>query len=410
VQKLNILWLGSSYKQGLLYHFVELAKKFKQQGHNIVILTSSGEQEKGLYEQLKQNGIPFYVSDQIDKRSILSIYNASKIIRQIISAENIDVIQANGFFHLIKSYFALKLAGLKNKMPVFMYLHSIRHGSKCEMLARFIGSRLLNRFVTIAMPVSEQERNKMLRYGLMPAKAVTVYNAVDFDKFEKSTSLNNKKILPKFFKDEMATDGTIAYFANLIPRKGHKYLLWAAVEVLKVFPKTHFLFVGDGPHRRTLEGMITELKLDKNVKITGWVNNKYIPQILSGIDIAVVPSLSETFCYAIIEPMAVGKPVISTPVGIAPEIIKNGKTGLLVPHKDSQALASAITLLLKNKDKAIKMGLAGKEIVRQKFSIDIIVDKLVQNYQGEIAKMNPAKSTSVQLQNADESETVCSKR
>lgn len=379
MQKLNILWIASSYKKGLLYHFVELAKKFKQRGHNIVILSGPGEQVPGLIEQLRQNDIPLYQSNHIDRKSIKSIFKAAEEIKKIVIDKDIQIIQANGFYHLMKSYLALTNTSFSDKVIIATYIHAVRHGSWLEIPTRIIGSRLLNRFTTIAMPVSEQERAKMIRFGLKAEKAVTVHNAIDFDDNEKNIG-NQDDSLIKRFKLRSPGVSRIAYFANLIPRKGHKYLIHAAKEVLKQFPKTNFLLVGDGTHRNKLEALIRKLQISQNVTITGWLESKFIRLILDNIDIAVVTSLSETFCYAIIEPMAACVPVITTPVGVAPEIIENKKNGMLIPPKNPKAIADSIIYLLRNRQTAKQMGLAGKELVNRKFNIETIISKLEQLY------------------------------
>ena len=386
MQKLNILWFGSAYKKGLLYHDVLLAKKFKQRGHKIVILTSPGELVKGSYEQLKRNKIPFYTSEQTDKKTVASIFKISKMIRHIVETEDINVIQAGGFYHLIKSRLALKNTPLADKVIITTYLHSVRHGTWLEIPVRIIGSRLLNSFTNIAMPVCEQERTKMLRFGLLPQKAVTVYNAIDFDSFETNLSNPDNDKLESL--GLTSPERTIAYFANLIPRKGHIYLLQAAAEVIKVFPNTHFLLVGDGTYRKELEKIIRKLEISKNVKITGWVENKYVPQILTKIYAAVVASLSETFCHAIIEPMAAGVPVITTPVGVASEIIEHKKTGMLIPFRDPSAIADSVLYLLNNREQARQIGLRGQQLVKRQFNIGTIIDKLEKLYLNELSKKN----------------------
>jgi len=396
-QKLNILWIASSYKKGLLYHFVQLAKKFKQRGHHIIMLSSPDEQVPRLIDQLRQNDILLYESNYIDQKSIKGIFKGAEEIRKIVTEEDIQIIQANGFYHLIKSYLALKNTSFADKVIIATSLHSVRHGSWLEIPTRIIGSKLLNRFTTIAIPVSEQERDKMIHFGLNADKAVTVYNAIDFETLEKST-VNEDDSLIKKIDLKNASVSTIAYFANLIPRKGHKYLLYAAKEVLKTFPKTKFLLVGDGTYRNRLEALIRKLQISQNVAITGWLESKFIRLILANIDIAVVASLSETFCYAIIEPMAAGVPVITTPVGVAPEIIESKKNGMLIPPKNPKAIADSIIYLLRNRQTAKQIGLAGKELVNNKFNIDTIISMLEQLYfaalcnktRNPITSQNPA--------------------
>jgi len=387
MQKLNILWIASSHKKGLLYHAVLIAKAFKKRGHNVVVLSSNGEQVKGLFQSLKQADIPFYVSDYTDKKTITSIFKASRIIRKIVKDENINVIQANGFYHLLKSCLAIKNTPLKNKIIIGTYLHAVRHGSRLETAALIIGSQLLNRCTDIAMPVSVQEKDKMVRFGLNPEKAAVVYVPVDFETFQNNLNNLDNSILKKYQIFERKGP-VITYLANLIPRKGHKYLLYAIPKVLKQFPQAKFIFAGDDEGRNRLDSIIKWLNITDNVIITGRLDNKYIPKILSCSDIAVVTSLSETYCHAIIEPMAAGVPVVTTPVGIAPEIIEDNKTGKPVPMRNPEKTADAILYLLNNRQQAMQIGLASKELVKERFNIETIIKRFENLYLNELAKKN----------------------
>ena len=78
----------------------------------------------------------------------------------------------------------------------------------------------------------------MIRFGLKAKKAVTVHNAIDFEDYQKKTCNQHDSVLKKL-KLKSPGVSTIAYFANIIPRKGHKYLIYAAKEVLKKFPETN---------------------------------------------------------------------------------------------------------------------------------------------------------------------------
>ncbi|MDH5769297.1 MAG: glycosyltransferase, partial [Nitrospirota bacterium] len=94
-------------------------------------------------------------------------------------------------------------------------------------------------------------------------------------------------------------------------------------------------------------------------------------------DVAVVSSLSEGFSNVILEYMASSKSVVATNVGGNPEAVVDGETGLLVPPGDSLSLADAIWSILINKDMGIRLGIAGRERVEEKFSLE----KMIINYE-----------------------------
>ena len=165
--------------------------------------------------------------------------------------------------------------------------------------------------------------------------------------------------------------------------KGHKYFLEAAALVKRIAPDAKFLITG-GPmyynknYKRELIKYAEGLGLNHNVIFSGI--RKDIPEIMSTLDIFVLPSINEPFGRAILEAMACGKPVIATNGGGIPEIVKNDETGVLVPLKDADKLAQAIIVLLEDKERAKKMGLAGRKRVERYFSLEKMVEKIETLY------------------------------
>ena len=104
---------------------------------------------------------------------------------------------------------------------------------------------------------------------------------------------------------------------------------------------------------------------------TGWRED--IPEILSVLDIVVVPSLNEAVGRILIEAGACGKPVVATRVGGIPEVVQDNQTGILVPPKDAYELARAVISLLEDKNKRQKMGETAKNWVDDKFSASRMV-------------------------------------
>jgi glycosyltransferase involved in cell wall biosynthesis len=114
--------------------------------------------------------------------------------------------------------------------------------------------------------------------------------------------------------------------------KGHAVLIAAAPEVVKVHPKTQFVFVGDGAKRSDFKKQIQDLGLQQHFLFLG--RRSDVPAILACCDVAVLPSLAEGLPNAVLEYLAAGLPVVATALGGNLEIIQDGKTGLLVPSQD----------------------------------------------------------------------------
>ncbi|TET64337.1 MAG: glycosyltransferase family 1 protein [Candidatus Stahlbacteria bacterium] len=204
----------------------------------------------------------------------------------------------------------------------------------------------------------------------------TIYNGVDTRKF--SPGLVQDDLRKKFHID--SKNIVIGTVGRLSPEKGLEYLISAIREVVNAYPRTKVLIVGDGDekYRLSLQEKVKDLELSSHIILTGFYED--VPQILRCLDIFSLPSLFEGFNRSLLEAMACGLPVVATAVGGNVEIVQDGVNGLLVPPSNPGALAFAITELLKDKEKARKMGLEGKLLVEENFSIDINVRKIEKLY------------------------------
>ena len=164
--------------------------------------------------------------------------------------------------------------------------------------------------------------------------------------------------------------------------KGHKHFLKAAAEVLKQFPAARFLIVGDGEERQVRKLTQRVLKefpgQPSPVILAGYRED--VPEILSAIDVLVVPSLHEAQTIVIPQAFATGKPVIASEVGGIPEIVTNEENGLLVPAGDDRELASAMLRLAGSPELRHRLGAAGLDLARRELVFDRKVELLIASY------------------------------
>ena len=160
--------------------------------------------------------------------------------------------------------------------------------------------------------------------------------------------------------------------------KGHPLLLDAAAEVIREFPKTRFVFAGDGALRKELEDKVDRLGLGQNVLFLGRRND--IPEILACCDIGVLPSKAEGLPNAVLEYLAAGLPTVASAVGGNAEIIRDGENGLLFPAENAGALAEKLLRILRDPEFARRLGQAGQEHVRQNFSFDRMIEQVDRMY------------------------------
>lgn len=227
---------------------------------------------------------------------------------------------------------------------------------------------------------SDALRQEIIKSGLSPAKVSTVHNAIKIEKLDPGLG---RRFREKFHLNQDLLVGTVG---RLSREKGHHFLLQAIPRVTERVPKTKFLIVGEGTARKELEESIQEMNLSEKVILTGFYEN--LSEILSAIDLFVLPSLSESLPLVVLEAMGSEKAVVGTNVGGVPEVVKQRENGLLVEPGKSDELAEAIIYLLENKQAREKFGKTGLEYVKQHFSVDSLVKKTEALYTNVLSKQD----------------------
>jgi glycosyltransferase involved in cell wall biosynthesis len=168
-------------------------------------------------------------------------------------------------------------------------------------------------------------------------------------------------------------------------QKDYYTLADATVEILKRYPNTRLLVVGDNSlvdlnrsHYAEVANRLDELGIADRFIFTG--HRTDVPRLIAAMDICVLCTHREGFPLSILETMAMRKPVVATAVGGIPEIIDPGVTGYLHQHGNSKELADAITSLIEDPAKAHCIGEAGYEHVRQNYSRQKFVDEIAKAY------------------------------
>lgn len=209
--------------------------------------------------------------------------------------------------------------------------------------------------------------------GFSPKKIRVIYNGVDWERFSRAPR-ERERLFPGM------NEGRIVLLVGNMHTdvKGHPLLLDAAAEVIREFPKTRFVFAGDGALRKELEDKVDRLGLGQNVLFLGRRND--IPEILACCDIGVLPSKAEGLPNAVLEYLAAGLPTVASAVGGNAEIIRDGENGLLFPAENAGALAEKLLRLLRDPEFARRLGQAGQEHVRQNFSFDRMIEQVDRMY------------------------------
>ena len=230
-----------------------------------------------------------------------------------------------------------------------------------------------------------------------------IHNAVDFERFDINETTARLKIRDEF---NIPDDSTVVSMIGTVQEvKGHFLLAESAKEVVKKNPAVRFMIIAGGvkpDYKYTWKGrvkrilgkpmdnldrmrrLISRAGLEQNFIFTGYRQD--IPELLAASDIvAFLSQKAEGFGRPLIEAMAAGLPVVATDVGPTKEILGTG-TSILVPTRNSVAIAKAIIELLGDKDRQKQLGLKGRKRANQYFGMDQHVSKIGNIYDSILAK------------------------
>ncbi|MEM2806769.1 MAG: glycosyltransferase family 4 protein [Candidatus Bathyarchaeia archaeon] len=253
----------------------------------------------------------------------------------------------------------------------------------CNHILRFFEYRLLKRSDEI-IAVSKYTKKELLEnYDLNANKINVIYNGVNVDKFKPSS--NKDKIKKELGLND---DKIILYVGRLYCRKGLPTLLRAAPLILRKFKDVKFVISGKGfgSEEDRFRAFADRLKVGKNITFIGYFPDEKLPKLYQAADIFVLPSVYENLPFALLEAMATALPVITTNVGGIPEVIQDGKNGLLFNPFDFRGLADKVSYLLENPAFASEIGFSSRKTVEEKFDWRHIVKQVLKVYDKVLSK------------------------
>lgn len=190
--------------------------------------------------------------------------------------------------------------------------------------------------------------------------------------------------------------------ARLAAVKNHAALIGAWRRIADIWPGATLLLVGEGSGRPVVEAAIRKNGLEREVRLLG--ERRDVPRILAASDFHALASHSEGMSLTLLEAMAAGKASVATAVGGNPEVITDGRTGMLVPAGDVHALAAAMASLAQDPFTAEKMGREARQVFLGRFTLDAMIGAYEAIYdqaleaRGVTTGVMPASSAEAQLQ------------
>lgn len=313
-----------------------------------------------LHDELLSKGIRVVVYDET-RLNFLQIFSA---LRANLREQRPHVLHTHRYKENILTGIAAKLSSVpftvrtvhglqenlrgwqRTKMSVYLWLEG--------MVAQW------TRQYTVGV---SEEIATIMRQRLPRNTVVCIHNGIDVENVRPSIDRVTKR-RELGIPDEAIVVGTVS---RLVPVKGIEYLLRAIGRLCEELPETavRLLLVGEGPSRSKLEALTCELGIERKTLFLGHRSDVY--DLMNLFDIFALPSLHEGMPMALLEAMALGRPVVASRVGGIPEVVTDGAEGRLVPAQDIHCLSRALRELALSRTLREQLGRAAKERILRSF-------------------------------------------
>jgi len=381
---MNVLLLSqffSTTRGGGEYVFSILAKLLAEEGDHVWVITNKIKGENYLpHKNIKiifvpptleyKGGLPPSFSENIT-------YTWNTVFKgfSIIKKEKINIIHSNNFSPAL----AGSILSAFTSKPHITTIHDLfsindkdfwnkwakqNNVSKINAFLTPVFEKMMIRLKHVAIhTVSDATKKDLLKIGTR-RKIFVIPNSIEYD------NNYNKNEKTKHF----ICVGRLVFYKNL-------EVIIKAINILKKSdPSVKLIIVGGGPHRKNLEKMVQELKLQNHVKFTGFVSNKEKIRLIRSAHALLFPSLYEGFGLVLLEAFAQRRPVLVSNVKPLSDIVTNDINGLIISPYDEKEWAAKMQKILHNHELADNMGARGRELLEKEYNPQIMKERIINMY------------------------------
>ncbi|MDZ8238346.1 MAG: glycosyltransferase family 4 protein [Nostoc sp. ChiQUE01a] len=357
---------------------------FLSQNLSVEIACSPGSE----VQKLQQQGYiihPIQIDRRISPvRNLRSIYQLTQLMRQ----NHYDLVHVHTPIAAVLGRIAAKLAGVKKIVYTAHGFPFHDQSSPSEYRFYFTVEKLAALITNLILTQNYEDIATAKKLNLCPPiKLRYLGNGVDVNRFQRDRLNPTHQIeLRKSLGIPEYTDLIIGTIGRITYKKGSGYLIEAVAKLLPYFPNLQVLVIGSQlssdpePFQKQLIQKIHDLGIEKNVILTG--ERQDIPELLGLLDIFTLPTFThEGLPRSILEAMSMGLPVVATDIRGCREAVIHGKTGLIVPPKNSEKLAEALGVLLSNYQLRQSYAKASRERVEVDYDEELVFKRLNKYYQ-----------------------------
>lgn len=352
-KKIRVLHVAEA-AGGVERYLETLFKYSKDQVENILVCSQNYDYKK--FKTLADRVIVLRMAHDIQPSSDIKV---ERTLRRIIKQLKPDIVYA----HSSKAGAFARIAdlGLNNKVIYnpHGWAFNMQQSAKKQEMYKWV-EKISAHFCDKIVCISDAERESALREKICkPSKLQVIYNGIDLEEIEKTVPMSRAQLgIPE---DAFV----VGMVGRLSKQKAPDTFVKAAKLIKEKIPNAFFLMVGDGKLRDQVEELINQYDLGSSFLITGWVDNP--TAYMKVMDVGMLLSRWEGFGLVLPEYMACGVPIVATNVDAIPNIIKNGKNGMLVDKDDYHKAAYAVDRLFKQPDLTSSLVKTADNVVKTKF-------------------------------------------
>ena len=378
----------------------DLARMLAKNGHDIHVICQGVNKE---YDAIEEGVHVHRVGIDARTHSIVArmkyMYASWKKLNELYGEGDIDIIQADywggeGIASILqnKSVLVIKAqAGTKSMIDTKNYPDFKSHFGL--LVLSWLANFVTNRADCVIFESRSNFLDVISQLNIDREKTRTIYNGIDTNRYRYKPTNRDKFGLP---------DGKIVLFVGRMEQiKGIDVLIRSIPKVLKKIPDAKFVLVGQDrdtapgglSFKSWMKSKASEIGVGDSVIFKDSIPPVELCSLYSTCDVLVLPSRKESFGLVVVEAMSCGKPVVTTPVGIIPELVKDNIRGIeVVPIDDVERLASGILKMLsidENEKKCIAM--ESRNIVEKRYSLDSWSEKIIRVYRELLIKREKIK-------------------
>lgn len=315
-----------------------------------------------------------------------TVHRSTGMITRLVKERSVDLVHTNQTIDFLLG----GMAGRLSRVPVVASIHWLaeadtgavgsepRRMGRVKQYVRVLGERMLvTRIVAVSRAVRDTHVSLFGR--AFPVDRVeVVYPGISL---ERGHGAPDPQVVRERVRRELGMEGAAPLLLNvgrLHPVKSQLDLMPMMRRLRQRLPDARLLVAGGGPLHEELERKAAEQEVQDVVRLLG--SRLDVPDLLDACDALVLSSVTEAAPLPLIEAMRAGKPIVATAVGGVPEMVEDGRTGIIVPPRDPASLADAVERMFTLPGLAESMGEAGRTVARSRFDIVRVTAQLERIY------------------------------